>query len=94
MYCQVHKEDGPRNSMAACTQGAFSLGLSGNVKGGHKFFTLKTERVVSCSSWSLIPMTDMVNEHINLLGSLQPTLLALLTIWVNPLETGRSTRPT
>ena len=36
-YCQIHEEDQPRNSMRACTQGAISLGPSGNVQGGHKF---------------------------------------------------------
>jgi hypothetical protein len=39
-YCQVHKEDLPRNNMAARIQGAISLGPSGNVQGGHKFFPL------------------------------------------------------
>ena len=35
-YCQIHEEDAPRNSMAARTQGAISLGPSGNSQGGHK----------------------------------------------------------
>jgi hypothetical protein len=32
-YCQIHEEDQPRNSMKARTQGAISLGPSGNVQG-------------------------------------------------------------
>ena len=45
-YCQVHEEDGPRNSMAARTQGAISMGPSKNRQGGQFFFTLNTARVV------------------------------------------------
>jgi hypothetical protein len=45
-YCQIHKEDQPRNSTAAWTQGAILLGPSGNAQGGHKFYTLNTGKVV------------------------------------------------
>jgi hypothetical protein len=45
-YCQIHEEDQPRNNLAARTQGAISLGPSGNAQGGHKFFTLTTGKVV------------------------------------------------
>ena len=38
-YCQIHEEDAPCNSMSARTQGAISLGSSGNVQGGHKFLS-------------------------------------------------------
>ncbi len=34
-YCQIHEEDQPRNGMAQRTQGAISLGPSGNAPGGH-----------------------------------------------------------
>ncbi len=46
-YCQVHEEDGPRNSLAARTQGAISLGPSSNRQGGQLFFSLTTGRVLS-----------------------------------------------
>ena len=45
-YCQISEEDTPRNSLAARTQGAIALGPSGNVQGGHKFYTLNTGSVV------------------------------------------------
>ena len=32
-YCQISKEDSPRNSMLARTEGAIALGPSGNVQG-------------------------------------------------------------
>ena len=41
-YCQIHKESTPHNGLAAPTQGALSLGPSGNVQAGHTFFTLHT----------------------------------------------------
>ena len=45
-YCQISKEDTPRNSMLARTEGAIALGPSGNVQGGIKFYTLATGKVV------------------------------------------------
>jgi hypothetical protein len=45
-YCQIHEENTPRNGLAAQTQGALSLGSSGNVQASHKFFTLHIGKVV------------------------------------------------
>ena len=53
-YCQIHEEDGPQNSMAAQTQGAISLDLSGNAQGGHKFLALNSGCVVTCHSCEFI----------------------------------------
>ncbi len=39
-YCQILEEGHPRNGFGAQTQGAIALGPSGNVQGGHKFYTL------------------------------------------------------
>jgi hypothetical protein len=74
-YCQVHKEGSPRNNMAACTQGAISLGPRGNVQGGHKFFSLTTGCVINRRSWNIIPMPNTVIAWINTLGEGQPKLL-------------------
>ncbi len=41
-YCQIHKQDQPQNSSKSRTQGAISLGPSGNSQGGNKFYTSKT----------------------------------------------------
>ena len=41
-YCQVHEEEHPRNSQAARTRGAISLGPTGNLQGGYKFMALNT----------------------------------------------------
>jgi hypothetical protein len=45
-YCQVHEEEQPRNSQLPRTQGAICLGPSGNIQGGYKFMTLKTEKKI------------------------------------------------
>ncbi len=74
-YCQVHKEGSLCNNMAACTQGAISLGPSGNIQGGHKFFSLTTGRVINRRSWNIIPMLNTVIMRINKLGEGQPKLL-------------------
>ncbi len=45
-YCQISEEGTPRNSLAVWTQGAIAIGPSGNVQGGHKFYTLHKASVV------------------------------------------------
>jgi hypothetical protein len=45
-YCQVHEETAPHNSLAACTQGAISLGSNGNLQGAQQFLNLKTGDVM------------------------------------------------
>jgi len=65
-YCQISEEDTPRNSLAARTQGAIALGTSGNVQGGHKFYTLNTGSVVVQWDWIVLPMPQSVIDQINL----------------------------
>ena len=74
-YCQIHEEDAPRNSMAARTRGAKSLGPSGNLQGGQNFYTLNTGTVVCRRSWTVVPMTETVIERVNKLAEDQPNLL-------------------
>jgi hypothetical protein len=67
-YCQVHEEKLPCNSLVSRTLGAISLGPSGNAQGGHRFFTLSTSRVITRSSWDVIPMPKSVVDQINFIG--------------------------
>jgi hypothetical protein len=46
LYCQVHEEDLPRNSMVPRMQGAIFLGPSTNCQGAQKFYTLTTSKVI------------------------------------------------
>jgi hypothetical protein len=68
-YCQVHKEDTPRNSQSPRTKGAISLGPSGNLQGGYKFMALNTRKKITRRSWDVIPMPNMVIAHVNALGT-------------------------
>jgi hypothetical protein len=74
-YCQVHKEDLPRNSMEPRTQGAISLGPSTNRQGSQKFYTLTTSKVIVQRSWNVIPTNGGEMTRVNLLGADQPLLL-------------------
>jgi len=73
-YCQIHEEDQPRNSMAARTQGAISLGPSGNFQGGQKFYTLTTGKVVVRRAWTELPTSNSVITRIHLLAKGMPAL--------------------
>ena len=74
-YCQVHEEDGPRNSLLARTSGAISVGPSSNKQGGHLFFSLNTGRVLTRRSWTVLPMPKAVIDRINQFAEGQPTLM-------------------
>ncbi len=67
-YCQIHEEDQPCNGIVARTQGAISLGPSGNAQGGHKFFTLTTGKVVIRWAWKKLPTSAAVIERVHLLA--------------------------
>ena len=72
-YCQISEEGTPRNSMLARTRGAISLGPSGNVQGGHKFYALDTKSVVVRRQWVRLPMTEAVIKRIESLAVGQPS---------------------
>jgi hypothetical protein len=74
-YCQVHEEDTPHNSQSPRTQGAISLGPSGNLQGGYKFMALNTGKKITRRSWDVIPMPDTVIARVNALGTDQPEQL-------------------
>ena len=74
-YCQVHEEDGPRNSLAARTSGAISLGPSSNRQGGQLFLSLNTSRVITRRSWTVLPMPQAVIDKVNALAADQPSLI-------------------
>ena len=50
-YCQVHENEGPRNSDKTRTQGAICLGPCGNLHGGFKFMSLKTGQKITKYNW-------------------------------------------
>ena len=60
--------------MAARTQGAISLGPSGNSQGGQKFYTLTTGKVVVRRAWTELPTPNSVITRIHLLAKGMPAL--------------------
>ena len=73
-YCQIHEEDAPRNSMAARTKAALSLGPSGNVQGGHKFLSLLTGKVVTRRAWTALPTPQAIIDQVHMMARGQPSL--------------------
>jgi hypothetical protein len=71
-YCQISEEAQPRNSLAPRNQGALALGRSGNVQGGHKFYTLNTGMVVVRWDWKVLPMPLLVIDRIHSKAQGQP----------------------
>ncbi len=72
-YCQILEEGHPRNGLGARTQGAIALGPSGNVQGGHKFYTLNTANIVVRWDWKALPMPQSVIDRLNAKLHGQPT---------------------
>ena len=61
-YCQVQEDTAPRNSLAARTQGAVSLGPSGNLQHAQRFLSLTTGEVITRYAWDVLPMPNGVIE--------------------------------
>ena len=71
-YCQVHEEEAPRNSETARTQGALSLGPSGNIQGGYKFLSLQTGKKITRRSWDVIPISSEIIAHVEKMSTDEP----------------------
>jgi hypothetical protein len=67
-YCQVAEDVTPHNSLAACTCRAISMGPSGNLSGGRRFFILDTGKLIFTNRWKELPMPLAVIDHVNVLG--------------------------
>jgi len=74
-YCQVAEDVTPRNSLAARTWGAISLGPSGNLSGGQRFLALDTGKLIVRNRWKELPMPSAVIDRVNLLGQAERPLL-------------------
>jgi hypothetical protein len=74
-FCQVAEDVTPRNSLAARTRGAISLGPSGNLSGGQRFLALDTGKMIVRNRWKELPMPSAVIDRVNLLGHAERPLL-------------------
>lgn len=59
----------PRNSMVQRTDGALSLIPVGNLQGSVRFYSLSTNRVIVRDHWTVLPMPQIVIDHINHLAN-------------------------
>jgi hypothetical protein len=74
-YCQVVEDLTPRNSLAACTHGAISMGPSGNLSGGQRFLALDTGKMIVRNCRKELPMPLAIINHFNVLGHAKHSLL-------------------
>ena len=65
-YVQTHEEHD--NSMNTRTIGALAMRPSGNAQGGHRFFCLSTNRIITRKSWTVLPMPDEVIARVHYLA--------------------------
>ncbi len=74
-YCQVVEDVTPRNSLAARTRRAMSMGPSGNLSGGQCFLALDTGKMIVRNCWKELPMPLAVIDRVNVLGHAKYSLL-------------------
>ncbi len=74
-YCQVAEDVTPRNSLAARTCGAISMGPSGNLSGGQCFLALDTRKMIVWNCWKELPIPLAIIDHVNMLGHAKRSLL-------------------
>ena len=67
-YVQTHEEFAPRNSMAARTIGAITLGPDSSKQAGHWFMSLNTDRRIYRTNWTPLPLPDEVVSRVEQLG--------------------------
>lgn len=75
-YAQVHEELLSSNDMHPCSVGTICLGLSGNLQGGYKFFSLDTGKRITRHNFTKLPMLHEVMEIVEAFAAPQE--------WANP----------
>ena len=68
IYCEVHDEPVPTNTMVWRTHEAIALGPMGNLQGSVKFYCINTGRALKRRSFTLMPMPDWVIKWVNKKG--------------------------
>jgi hypothetical protein len=68
MYCEVHNEPLPSNSMTSRTHACITCGPTGNLQGSVMFYCLTTDRILKRRSWTALPMPDKVIDKVNKIG--------------------------
>jgi hypothetical protein len=68
MYCEVHDEPAPKNTMVTCSTPVIVLGPRGNLQGTYKFFSLAMGKQVKQRAFTLFPMPDLVIRKVEVYG--------------------------
>jgi hypothetical protein len=68
MYCKVHSEPSPSNSMIPRTHECIACGPTGNLQGRIKFYCLNTVRILKQWSFTEMTMPDQVIRKVNRIG--------------------------
>ena len=68
IYCKVHDEPLPSNTMVPRMHEGIALGPTGNLQGTVKFYCLNTGRVLKCHSFTPLPMPVSVIQQVNTIG--------------------------
>ena len=66
IYAQVHESHD--NTMIPRTTGALALRPTGNIQGGHFFYSLTTGRRISRNHWTILPMPAEVINRVHTLA--------------------------
>jgi hypothetical protein len=74
-YYQVLEDVTPHNSLAAHMPGAISMGPSGNLSGGQRFFALDTGKLIVRNHWKELPLPLAIIKWVNVLGRAKCSLL-------------------
>ncbi len=70
MYCEVHDEPMPTNSMVTCSTPMIVLGPTGNLQGSYKFFSLAMGKKVKQYAFTPYPMPDLFIRKVKVYGKL------------------------
>jgi hypothetical protein len=65
LYCEVHDEPVPTNTMVWRTHEGIALGPTGNIQGSMKFYCINTGQVLKHCSFMPMPMPDWVIKRFN-----------------------------
>jgi hypothetical protein len=68
MYCEVHDEPAPTNTMVTLSNPAIVLGPTGNLQGTYKFISLATRKKVKRCAFTPYPMPDLVIKKVEAYG--------------------------
>jgi hypothetical protein len=90
-YCKVAEDVTPRNSLAARTRVAISMGPYGNLSGGHHFLALDTGKMIVRNRWKELPMPTAVIDRVNVLGWAKRSLLVFTDCQRRPIGDYAST---